>query len=61
MGSNDRMRGVLAIFRAMAAHMVGLEQNSEFAWRSRVSFFNPDYLHLDYSREKPRDIEREGR
>jgi CRP-like cAMP-binding protein len=24
-----------------------------------VSFFNPDYLHLDYSSEKPRDAERE--
>ena len=25
-----------------------------------VSFFNPDYLHLDYSNEKPRGEEREG-
>ena len=25
-----------------------------------VSFFNPDYLHLDYSSEKPRADEREG-
>jgi len=25
-----------------------------------VSFFNPDYLHLDYSHEKPRGDEREG-
>jgi CRP-like cAMP-binding protein len=25
-----------------------------------VSFFNPDYLHLDYSNEKPRADEREG-
>ena len=26
-----------------------------------VSFFNPDYLHLDYSNEQPRSEEREGR
>jgi transcription initiation factor IIE alpha subunit len=25
-----------------------------------VSFFNPDYLHLDYSNEKPRGNECEG-
>jgi CRP-like cAMP-binding protein len=25
-----------------------------------VSFFNPDYLHLDYNNEKPRGDEREG-
>ena len=25
-----------------------------------LSFFNPDYLHLDYGAEKPRDVEREG-
>ena len=25
-----------------------------------VSFFNPDYLHLDYSNEKPRGDERES-
>src|ERR1700733_5418405 len=25
-----------------------------------VSFFNPDYLHLDYSNERPRSDEREG-
>jgi hypothetical protein len=25
-----------------------------------VSFFNPDYLHLDYDHDKPRKDEREG-
>jgi CRP-like cAMP-binding protein len=25
-----------------------------------LAFFNPDYLHLDYGADKPRDIEREG-
>jgi CRP-like cAMP-binding protein len=25
-----------------------------------ISFFNPDYLHLDYSSDKPRAVEREG-
>jgi CRP-like cAMP-binding protein len=25
-----------------------------------ISFFNPDYLHLDYSADKPRAVEREG-
>jgi hypothetical protein len=25
-----------------------------------VSFFNPDYLHLDYSNERPHTDEREG-
>jgi CRP-like cAMP-binding protein len=25
-----------------------------------LSFFNPDYLHLDYSQEKPQSAEREG-
>lgn len=25
-----------------------------------LAFFNPDYLHLDYGKDKPRDIEREG-
>jgi hypothetical protein len=25
-----------------------------------LSFFNADYLHLDYAAEKPRDVEREG-
>jgi CRP-like cAMP-binding protein len=26
----------------------------------KLSFFNPDYLHLDYKADKPRDVEREG-
>jgi hypothetical protein len=26
-----------------------------------LSFFNPDYLHLDYSDAKPRGDEREGK
>jgi CRP-like cAMP-binding protein len=25
-----------------------------------LSFFNPEYLHLDYSADKPQDVEREG-
>jgi hypothetical protein len=25
-----------------------------------LSFFNPEYLHMDYSADKPQDVEREG-
>jgi DNA-binding transcriptional regulator YhcF (GntR family) len=25
-----------------------------------LSFFNPEYLHMDYSADKPQDAEREG-
>src|SRR5450631_762880 len=32
----------------------------DLAALEEISFFNPDYLHLDHSNEKPRGVEREG-